>query len=139
MADRPEDAIREHLQELSDKLAIRELTALYNRTFDDADGDTYAATFTDDGVLAVVGGPVLTGRDELRRFAGEWKGTVHATTDATIVVTGDTATQVCTLILGTRSEPDARAGWGGMGRYTDELVRTPEGWRFRRRTAVLGR
>ena len=53
---------------LLDRAQIRELTARYNRAFDDGDPESFAATFTEDGVMAVEGtfsvdGPPSAGRD----------------------------------------------------------------------------
>ena len=41
---------------LVDRAQIRELTARYNRCFDDGDPEGFAATFTEDGVMEVDGG-----------------------------------------------------------------------------------
>jgi uncharacterized protein (TIGR02246 family) len=123
---------------VADWIAIRELTATYNHSIDDGDADTFASLFTEDAVVTFknpsAGDRVITGREELAKMADRPPGQlVHATTDARIEVNGDTATQVCTLLL-TRlaAGPGASAG-----RYTDEFLRTPDGWRFSRRTAVL--
>ena len=63
------------------------------------------------------------------------------TVDATVEVDGDTAVQDVKLLVLARPGPEAAAGakskLTNSGRYHDELVRTPDGWRFRHRTAVL--
>ena len=128
---------------LVDRTRIRELTARYNRCFDDGDAAGFAATFTEDGVMEVVGGPVTKGRDALEAMVRHTPyGIVHVTVDATVEVDGDRATQDVTLLVVNRPAPDAaradrRSTVQRSGRYHDELVRTGAGWRFARRTASL--
>ena len=128
---------------LVDRARILELTARYNRCFDDGDPDGYAALFTEDGVMAVEGGPTTTGRAALAEMVRHTPyGTMHATVDATVDVDGDRATQVVTLLVLARPAPDApreerRSRLVRTGRYTDELARTAQGWRFARRRVVL--
>jgi hypothetical protein len=100
---------------LLDRAQIRELTARYNRCFDDGDPDGFAATFTEDGAMEV---------------------------DATVEVDGDHAVQDVKLLVLARPAADAapdvrRTKVTNSGRYHDELVRTPDGWRFTHRTAFL--
>jgi uncharacterized protein (TIGR02246 family) len=128
---------------LLDRAQILELTARYNRCFDDGDPDGYAALFTEDGVMAVDGGPVTTGRAALAEMVRRTPyGTMHATVDATVAVEGDRASQVVTLLVLQRPAPDApreerHSALTRTARYTDELVRTAAGWRFARRSVVL--
>jgi uncharacterized protein (TIGR02246 family) len=126
------------LERVLDHLAIRELTARYNRAFDDVDSEAWADTFTPDGVMEYGGGAPISGRDalvEMSRKTGY--GFVHITTDPIIEIDGDRATQSCTLIVASRSEARDQVAIGMTGRYEDELVRTQDGWRFKRRTATL--
>ena len=128
---------------LLDRAQILELTARYNRCFDDGDADRFADCFTADGVMAVEGGPTTTGRGALADMVRHTPyGTVHATVDATVEVDGDRATQVVTLLVLQRPAPDApreqrRSALTRTARYRDELVRTEEGWRFACRRVVL--
>jgi uncharacterized protein (TIGR02246 family) len=126
------------LERVLDHLAIRELTARYNRAFDDVDSEAWADTFTPDGVMEYSGGPPISGRDaliEMSRKTGY--GFVHITTDPIIEVDGDRATQSCTLIVANRSKAGDPVAIAMTGRYEDELVRTADGWRFERRKATL--
>ena len=124
---------------LVDRTQIRELTARYGRFFDDADPENFASTFTDDGSMEVNGSLVAAGREQLAAMCSNtpW-GTMHVTVDPTIEVDGDTAVQVVTILVVRRAksmkEPSKVVG---SGRYRDDLVRTPDGWRFARRTVVL--
>jgi uncharacterized protein (TIGR02246 family) len=128
---------------LLDRAQIRELTARYNRCFDDGDPEGFADLFTEDGEMVVAGGPTVTGRAALVEMCRHTPfGVVHTTVDATVEVIGDRATQVVTLLVLARPGPDApraqrHSTLQRTGRYTDELVRTAQGWRFVRRTAVL--
>ena len=128
---------------LVDRAQIRELTARYNRCFDDGDPEGFAATFTEDGVMEVVGGPSTTGRAGLAEMVrGTPYGIVHVTVDAIVEVDGDRAVQDVTLLVVARPpegvpHSERRSRLQRTGRYRDELVRTAEGWRFARRTATL--
>jgi ketosteroid isomerase-like protein len=124
---------------LADWIAIRELTAKYNHSIDDGNVEGFGSVFTEDAVIvfqSAAGERVIEGQAEIAKMAVRPPGQrVHATPDAIIKVNGDTATQVCTLIV----TPVAAPGTAPTvtGRYTDELVRTPDGWRFTRRTGVM--
>jgi uncharacterized protein (TIGR02246 family) len=128
---------------LVDRARIRELTARYNRCFDDGDPEGFAATFIEDGAMEVEGGPTTTGRAALAEMVRRTPyGIVHVTVDAIIEVDGDRAVQDVTLLVVARPPADAPADrrhsrLQRSGRYHDLLVRTPEGWRFERRTATL--
>ncbi len=137
------DLVDATLAWMVDRARIRELTARYNRAFDDGDPEGFAATFTEDGVMEVTGGPTTTGRAALAEMCRHTPyGIVHVTVDAIIEVDGDRAVQDVTLLVVNRPPPDGPADkrtsrLQRSGRYRDELVRTPEGWRFARRTASL--
>jgi len=126
---------------LLDRAQIRELTARYNRCFDDGDPDGFAALFTEDGVMEVAGTFSVSGREALAEMVRHTPyGVVHVTADATVEVDGDRAVQDVKLLVLARPGPDAAEGRSKLtntGRYHDELVRTPDGWRFTHRTAVL--
>jgi uncharacterized protein (TIGR02246 family) len=131
------------VQWLVDRARIRELTARYNRAFDDGDPETFVATFTEDGVMEVTGTFRVDGRHALAEMVRHTPyGVVHVTVDATVEVHGDRAVQDVTMLVLSRPGPDAAGGarrsrLSNTGRYHDELVRTPDGWRFAHRTATL--
>jgi uncharacterized protein (TIGR02246 family) len=128
---------------LVDRTRIRELTARYNRCFDDGDISGFAATFTEDGIMEVEGGFRVQGRSELEKMCERTPyGVVHVTVDPTVEVDGDRAVQVSTILVVQRPKPDAgpserTSSLSRTGRYRDELVRTPQGWRFAKRTVTL--
>jgi hypothetical protein len=124
----------------TDWVAIRDLTARYNRAADDGDVADFVGVFTDDGILEVqsTGGEprLYSGREQLAAVPELSGGQqVHFKTDPVIELHGDRATQVCTLILCRRL--DGRLSGFTTGRYTDELVRSDDGWRFVRRTVLV--
>ncbi len=133
----------EDVRWLVDRARIRELTARYNRCFDDGDTDGFAATFTEDGVMEVEGAFKVEGRAGLEEMCRNTPyGIVHVTADATVEVDGDRAVQEVTVLVLNRPKPDAPAdervsALSRSGRYRDELVRTGDGWRFARRTVAL--
>ncbi len=128
---------------LVDRARIRELTARYNRCFDDGDPEGFAATFTEDGAMEIDGGPTTRGRDALAEMVRRTPyGIVHVTVDAIVAVDGDRAVQDVTLLVVNRPSADTpaekrRSRLQRTGRYHDELVRTPDGWRFQHRIASL--
>jgi len=124
---------------LIDKAEIGELTALYGRCFDDGDPEAFASLFTEDGVMEVSGGWVTNGRAGLEDMCRNTPpGTMHVITDQTVVVDGDSATQVVSILVmkkaKTKTDPPKVVS---TGRYTDSLVGTPDGWRFAKRSVVL--
>ena len=131
------DELTRQFRVVQDQLAIRELTARYNRAVDDVQSDEFAGTFTEDGEFWIGrDGRVVAGREAIARMsrAGGY-GRVHMTFDSIVEVDGDSATQLCNALIGKRSagrEPGS-SHWTTTGRYEDELVRTAEGWRFRKR------
>lgn len=125
--------------DFADWQAVRELTATYNRCFDNADATEWAGTFLQSGRLEVAGeGVTYTGHTELAQFCRSrgW-GILHMTLDPEVTVDGDRAEQRCNLLMfrryPTREQPTLMA----TGRYTDNLVRTPDGWRFGLRVVQL--
>lgn len=131
------------LRWLADRTQIRELTARYNRCFDDGDAEGFAENFTEDAVMEVAGGFEVKGRAGLAEMCRRTPyGVVHVTVDATVEIDGDRAVQDVTVLVLQRPKPDAapaerRTTLERTGRYHDELVRTADGWRFARRSVVL--
>jgi hypothetical protein len=124
-------------QDLMDRVLIAELTARYNRSFDDLDVDSWIDTFAEDGTM-VLDGREWRGCEQLRRLiTNVGYGMVHVTADAEIRIDGDRATQRCSAILFRRHRDRAPVQLVTTARYDDELVRVGAGWRFvRRRTTT---
>lgn len=122
------------------RIDIAELTARYNRAADGDDPGALLATFTGDGIVEMRGhrdGPAVYAGKRIAELLAPYNGQrVHMTTDAVVEIDGDRATQECTLLLCTRSRGRGVAAML-TGRYSDELVRTPDGWRFTRRVVEV--
>jgi ketosteroid isomerase-like protein len=119
---------------------ILELTARYNHAFDGGDVDAYVATFTPDGVMEIDGGPRYEGSAALAEMcANTPAGTImHVTVNPVVTVDGDRAHQEVTLlVVGMPRQPGEPSRLQRSGRYSDDLVRTEQGWRFTRRRVQL--
>lgn len=126
------------LDVLESRFAITDLTARYNDAWDEGRVDDWVGTFVPEGEFVMKGVPETRGSDALRAMIGAMlpAGLVHLTVDHRVEVHGDVATQRARVILARRT-PDRRPGssqWVTGGAYEDELRRTPDGWRFVRRT-----
>jgi hypothetical protein len=116
-----------------DTVEILQLYARYNTAIDTGDAKGFAACFVADGVFDS-GMGVQTGHESIAAFAKQTHETMpgmrHDATNIVIDGHGDEATGSAFLI-----------GYlvdGGYkvivtGRYSDELTRTVEGWRFKSR------
>ena len=146
MTYRPDEA---ELSEAVDRLAIDELHSRYIMALNWQDADTVAALFTEDGVLDWAGG-VVEGREAIRHevrgmrdhFAKLEEADApmraarlrHFVTNKVFDIAGD---QARSLAYWLELNNDNRVRWpyvGAYGHYEDEIVRTAEGWRFKRRT-----
>lgn len=123
-------------RETADRLAIADVLALYCTALDERRWELLADVFTADATCdyGSVGQPA--GVDEIagaiRRTIGDLDATQHLIGNVTAQVDGDAATASCYLISQhvRRGEPGGETYLIG-GRYSDELVRTPAGWRIR--------
>jgi len=114
-----------------DRDEILQLLYRYNHLIDGGDADGWGDTFTEDAVFDAAGN-VLTGRDALKGFAVSVAGVGrHLVLNPVIDVNGDTATSRAYLML------VAGGAIAAVGSYADELVRTPEGWKFAKRVFTM--
>jgi hypothetical protein len=130
-------------QFISDYIEICQLTSRYNQLSDAADGVEYAKLFVEDGIWE--SGPEeervrVTGHEALAALCARMgQGIVHITTNPYIEVDGDRATHACKMLIFTVSADRSSNEFVGTGTYTDELVRTPKGWKFKHRSSVMER
>ena len=112
-----------------DRDEILQLAYRYNLAIDRGDAEGWADTFTPDGVFDVAG-QLRSGRDELIAFAASVHGLRHTLANPAINVTGDAAAMRAYFVVyeGTAVR--------GTGTYEDQLVRTPDGWRFAKRVST---
>ena len=120
-----------------DYAEIHELYARYNLGADSANGEIFAGVFTVDGEF-VAGERVLKGRQAIAASRGpvskERPLARHFTTSIILNATSEGVKGSAYLLLvNLQATPPVVAG-GGI--YEDVIVRTPEGWRFKKRTFI---
>lgn len=115
-----------------DYIEIQQLYAQYNMAIDSGDAEGYAATFTPDGVFNT-----FNGHDALVGFIHRWRETMkggnmrHWNTNLAITGTPEGASGAVYLLLVDISvKPPAITT---AAKYEDQLVKTPQGWRFKKR------
>lgn len=124
---------------MSDEQAIRRLVSAYGDAVSHLDAARAVATYAPDGVVSIAGSETA-GRAAIeagmRVSFAAFDLLQLIAHGGLIAVEGDRArARWSTVELGLRrGEPDLHCIFG---RYEDELVRLPEGWRFARRTFTL--
>jgi len=114
-----------------DLVEIQQLYARYNWTLDAGDAEGYASTFTADGVFNN-----NVGHDAIVKFANTFHGGLgahvhHWNTNLMILPTPEGASgQVYLVLVDFANKPATIAT---SATYSDELVKTAEGWRFKKR------
>lgn len=132
------------LQEISDRFEIQDLVYRYADIIDQRRFDELEEVFSDDAHIdySAVGGAVGDKASTiafLKKALPAFKCFQHLNANLQITVNGDTATGrvMCfnpqELMLGKEKSQLFMLGlW-----YNDEYVRTPKGWRMRKRTEVM--
>ena len=116
----------------ADYTEIQQLYARYNTTIDRGDGDGWAATFTPDGVFA----GNFKGTEALKGFVNTWhagNGASQRHFSADLVIkagASEVTATVSTLLVNLATKP---ASIAGFVTYSDVLVKTAAGWRFKSR------
>ena len=122
---------------LEDRFAIIDLCSVYNYTVDQADGEGWAATFTEDGIFNGPAGQA-EGRDALVAFCGQlaeaFPGGMHFTDNHLFEVDGDTCEHKCFLDFKVPT-PDGSVASVLLG-YEDFVVKVDGEWLFKRRDVV---
>jgi len=126
-----------------DKVEIQQTISLYHEGASKLDFDQLMSTFLPDGIWEVPGMDIVSqGRDNIRSaMAALMKPIeylVQINAPAVIVVDGDTAS--ARSLIREAAKFHGRPGvMDVVGQYLDELERTPDGWKFARRTfTILG-
>lgn len=124
------------LQQLSDKQEIQQLANAYSHAVMRLDGVAAAQVYADNGVLSAFRGPDIIGRaaiaDALVMTLEPLRFLSQTCAAGMIEINGDTARaswSVSELLQHKDKEPLSCC----FGNYDDDLVRTPDGWRFARR------
>lgn len=147
------DDLERRVALLEDQEAIRRLKSLYGEYWDGGfvgshgSGEKLAALFTEDATWDARPLPpeILRGREEIRACcddllrgitfdaAGERRELesieFHVFANPRIDIDGDRAVATFTGLI-TACDPDSDTAFWCAGRYTDHLVRTPDGWKF---------
>jgi hypothetical protein len=117
-----------------DYIDIEQLYATYNHAIDSGDGEAWAATFTPDGTFNK-----FAGHDQLVGFIQTWKEKMnggarrHWNTNLRIVPSKEGASASVFLML----VDVTTKGIVATGMYTDTLVKTASGWRFKTRQTKM--
>lgn len=118
---------------VADYTAIQQLYARYNTAIDHGDAEGWANTFTPDGVFA----GNFKGHDALVGFVNNWRTNMsgaarrHFSADLVITPSAEGATgTVSTILVDLATKP---ASINGFVTYSDSLVKTANGWRFKSR------
>ena len=123
--------------EPADRLEIHELPGRYGDAIDDRNWEGLGRVFTDDATfdLTDLGGPVLRGLDEIRRYMD-----TEATHPQTHLMTNIYADEqpggakLCFRLVARQ-----KGGVFGTASYYDDVVKTPSGWRVQHRVVTLRR
>jgi ketosteroid isomerase-like protein len=136
-----ENTIEARLQRLEDREAIWNLMLEYRSQLDRRDFAAYSRLFTEDGEwlgnLGAAKGPAEIEQLLIRTlegWSGEENANLHLVDNARIDVRGDRATAESVWVYITHDE-ESRPVLSLIGHYDDEIVRTADGWRFKRRVA----
>ncbi len=127
--------------EIADRLAIEALLLRYGTALDSRDPAMLETCFSDDAVLEYDAAPAATRAEFVARAKGLTKFVVtqHIVTNVSVSIDGDTAHATCYAhAQHVRGETEGRESYLMGGTYTDDLVRTPDGWRISRRRFVCG-
>jgi uncharacterized protein (TIGR02246 family) len=131
-----------------DRALIEDLQARYMFALDFRDADTYASTFTEDGVLDY--GPVVKGRDAIRKLiAGMAKNDAdrasqdtsslrpavgrHNISNIVIKIDGNRAVGRAYWFHYGNNNPKRTAGLDSFGHYEDEMIKVDGKWLFSKR------
>ena len=119
-----------------DYIDIEQLYATYNHAIDAGDAEAWAATFAPDGAFNK-----FTGHDQLVGFIQQWKEKMnggnrrHWNTNLRIVPSNEGASaSVFLMLVDVSTKPP---GIVATGMYTDTLVKTASGWRFKTRQTKM--
>ncbi len=119
---------------VQDYVEIQQLYSKYNHAIDSGNADAWADTFTPDGAFNN-----NVGREALKKFVTDtWVARMNGPStrqhwNTNLSITGDSKAakgSVYLMLVDFGTKPTSIAS---MGLYDDELVKTPQGWRFTKR------
>ena len=128
-------------QEIPDKQHIRELQNRYSYAIDSGQYDKLDDMFTPDATYHFVTGStdnLEALKNTIRAALQPLTSSQHINGNQWAEITGDHATAGCYFTVHMFKEGVADGEHFEMGgRYDDELLRTPDGWRFTNRTITI--
>lgn len=130
-------SLEQQVQHLLDLQAIRDLCFEYCRAADEADGDAWAAVFTEDGEFEIIGDKVYRGREELAEKCRSAREIIHIGVDSKITIDGDTAKHEHKMIAFHRNIPRDAMEFASTLTVTDSYVKKSGKWLIKRRTSDL--
>ena len=121
--------------------ACRQLVMDYAWYRDHPDADAYAALFTEDAELSILG-ETFKGREAItQRLTASTGSTAHLMSTVRInKVDDDTATGVSYVTVYTAPPgpgPHTVSGYAAIGEYHDDFRKTDAGWQIKKRVLVL--
>lgn len=120
------------------RLAIHELVARYNMSWDSEDVDGVLACFAPDGVFVDAAGGKHRGREAIRAFVAASPGAFgkmrHITSSHLVELTGATARHRCYVVF--VSHPAGERVLD-TGEYEDAVELSEGSWRFTSRTVAF--
>ena len=125
--------------QVEDENAIRRLVAFYSDAVTQLDASRAASVYIDDGAICIAGTEII-GRSAIeagmRQTFAAFSLLQLIAHGGLITITNERAhARWSTIELAVRRDSTQLSCI--FGRYEDELVRRPEGWRFKRRSFVL--
>lgn len=118
--------------EVADLLEIQQLAARYMMFSSRKEQERWLEVFTPDGEYNAFGTPY--GMDDFPALLRSAPPGQYVGNPPIVELDGDTATAVQHFLFVDQITHEMRLAW-----YDDELVRTADGWRFRRRTTTFMR
>jgi hypothetical protein len=123
------------LNRVIDELAVRDLVARFADAVNHQDPQAIRELFVPDGEFAVAGWTSLRGAGEVVNFLSgvisHWDVIFQAVHPGRVFLAGDTARGEWYITEYGRYRDGQETFLGGL--YSDDYLRTPEGWRFARR------
>ena len=124
-------------QQVEDTLALHQLAALYAHVVDSGEYERLREIFTDDVELdaSQFNEPRRVGIDPvIESYASARHPVAHHTTNVVVTTDADGTVRMRSKVISLLAD-----GLCGSGTYDDICVKTPDGWRIRRRVIGLRR
>jgi len=129
-------------QVMLDERAVEQVAVAYAYAIDQRDWEALKEVFLPDATADLATPDTLVGVEEIteriRRALEPLDASQHLVGSHQVRITGDTATHRCYVqAQHVRRAADPTPNFIVAGRYEDELVRTPDGWRIAHRRLVI--